>query len=62
MIEYIALVAVIGLVISNILLIQMAFKTKLLEKSEDIFEYTAVTEDKKEPIKNPNEITEVPIY
>lgn len=63
MIEYIALVAVFGLIISNILLIRIAFQTKLLEKSEDVFAYTKSQSPSEEaPRKDPTDIVEVPIY
>ena len=62
MIEYIALIAVLGLVVSNILLIRIAFKTKLLDKAETVFDYTAVTETRKAPEIQSKAPIEVPIY
>ena len=62
MIEYIALLAVLGLVVSNILLIRIAFKTKLLDKAETVFDYTAVTKTRKEPEVQSKAPIEVPIY
>lgn len=60
MIEAIAIIAVLGLVASNLALVFIVYRTKLLEKSKDIFEYKAATKTVTPP-KKPDPV-EVPLY
>lgn len=60
MLEIIAIIAVLGLVASNLALAFIVYRTKLLEKSKDIFEYKEATKTVKPPKQQ--DPTEVPLY
>lgn len=63
MIDIIAAIAVIGLVASNLFLVYIVWKTKLLEKSKDLFEYKAATKEVKVPTPpNPEDPIQVELY
>lgn len=60
MTDIIAILAVIGLVVSNLALVFIVYRTKLLEKSKDIFEYKQATTVPTPPKKQ--DPIEVPLY
>ena len=61
MTELIWIIAVIWLVISNIYLTYSIVKTKILEKSKDLFEFKQAIEPKKEkPQETPSDF--IPLY